>query len=122
MYPLWQLTLARFKEFYREPAAVFWVYGFPLMLALALGIAFRDRPVEQVRVDVRSDGPGGLAAAERVRVELAADPRLLVTIGTEDETRNRLRVAKTDLIIVPAPSATSADDYLLDPNRPECAL
>jgi len=33
MSPLWQLTLARFREFYREPAALFWVYGFPLILA-----------------------------------------------------------------------------------------
>ena len=35
------------NEFYREPAAVFWVYGFPLLIAVALGIAFRDRPVER---------------------------------------------------------------------------
>src|SRR5438045_1768654 len=33
--PLYQLTAARFKEFYREPAAVFWVYCFPLLLAVA---------------------------------------------------------------------------------------
>jgi ABC-type multidrug transport system permease subunit len=122
MAPLWQLTLARFKEFYREPAAVFWVYGFPLMLALALGIAFRDRPVEQVRVDIRNDGPGGVAAAERLKAQLAADPRVKVEIGNEHETRNRLRVAKTDLVVTPAPNVNEPDDYLLDPNRPDCAL
>src|ERR671928_116980 len=33
--PLAQLTLARLREFFREPAAVFWVYGFPLVLAAA---------------------------------------------------------------------------------------
>ena len=37
--PLAQLSIARLKEFFREPAAVFWVYGFPLLLAVALGIA-----------------------------------------------------------------------------------
>ncbi|PYO69383.1 MAG: ABC transporter permease, partial [Gemmatimonadetes bacterium] len=42
-HPLFQLTLARLREFYREPDAVFWVFGFPLVLAFALGIAFRNR-------------------------------------------------------------------------------
>ena len=38
-HPLVQLTLARIREFYREPAAVFWVYCFPILIAIALGIA-----------------------------------------------------------------------------------
>ena len=41
-HPLWQLTLMRWRIFSREPAAIFWTYGFPLLLALALGIAFRN--------------------------------------------------------------------------------
>ena len=41
-----QLTLARFREFYREPEAVFWVFIFPILLAAGLGIAFRNRPAE----------------------------------------------------------------------------
>ena len=40
-HPLVELTLARLREFVREPEAVFWVFAFPLLLALALGIAFR---------------------------------------------------------------------------------
>ena len=42
--PLWHLTLARFREFYREPAALFWVYGFPLILAFVLGWRFASSP------------------------------------------------------------------------------
>ena len=42
-HPLGQLTLARFREFYREPEALFWVFGFPVVLAAALGLAFRNR-------------------------------------------------------------------------------
>ena len=38
--PLWELVLARLREFFREPTAIFWTYGFPTVLALALGIAF----------------------------------------------------------------------------------
>jgi ABC-2 type transport system permease protein len=122
--PLVQLTLARFREFYREPAAVFWVYGFPLLLALALGLAFRNRPVERVRVDVRSDGPGGPAAAERLREKLAPDPRLEVSTIDEPAARNRLRTAKTDLVVVPGSdqAVAAAAEYWLDPNRSEGAL
>src|SRR5258705_5086686 len=51
-HPLWQLTLMRWRIFVREPSAVFWTYGFPVVLALALGVAFRNRPPEPVEVAV----------------------------------------------------------------------
>lgn len=121
MTPLWQLTLARLREFYREPAAVFWVYGFPLALALALGTAFRNQPVEHIRVDVRSDGPAGEAAATALAEALRTDPRLEVTVGDDATTGTRLRTAKTALVVTPGPNATVAD-YRLDPTRPECVL
>src|SRR5262249_39786168 len=34
--PIVQLTLARLREFFREPEAVFWVYGFPILMAVLL--------------------------------------------------------------------------------------
>lgn len=122
MNPLWQLTLARFREFFREPAAIFWVYGFPLILAVALGIAFRNRPVERIAVDVQADGPGGPAAAERLKELLSKDERLQVTIADEATVRNRLRTAKTDIIVVPGSDLAAPGEYLFDPNRPEAAL
>ena len=114
---LWQLTLARFREFYREPAAVFWVYGFPLMLAVALGIAFRDRPIEKIAVDIVSDNAD---AAEKLSARLAADERLKITLNSSTEARNRLRTAKTSLVIIP--NEGGATEYMFDPNRPECVL
>lgn len=122
MTPLVQLTLARFREFFREPAAVFWVYGFPLMLTLALGTAFRNRPVELIPVDVQSDGPGGSAAAEQMKGRLAANARLRVTVVDGATARNRLRTAKTDLIVVPSSGSAAASEYLFDPNRAEGVL
>lgn len=122
MSPLLHLTVARFREFFREPAAVFWVYGFPLILALILGSAFKNRPVERVPVDVRSDGPGGPAAAERLREVLAADPRLTVTVGDEATALARLRTAKTDLVVVPGADPAAPGEYVFDPNRPEAVL
>src|SRR5271167_2346626 len=40
------LVMVRMKELKREPEVVFWVYGFPLLLALGLGIAFRNKPAD----------------------------------------------------------------------------
>lgn len=37
-----ELTRARILEFLREPEAIFWVFVFPVLLAVALGIAFRE--------------------------------------------------------------------------------
>ena len=61
--PLWQLTIARVREFYRQPEAIFWVYAFPLLLAIALGIAFRDKPTGKIVIDVQ-DGEGAMALAD----------------------------------------------------------
>src|SRR5688500_17855122 len=98
--PMWELTLARLREFYREPAAVFWVYIFPLILAAALGFAFRERPVEKVTVDVRED-VGSPAAVAALEEKLAANERIVVTRVTGDEWTKRLRNGKTDLVIAP---------------------
>lgn len=40
--PLFQLSYARLIEFLRDPHALFWVFAFPVLIAIALGIAFRD--------------------------------------------------------------------------------
>ena len=49
---LWQLTYARMMGFLREPEALFWVFAFPLLLALALGIAFRSSGPQKSNVGV----------------------------------------------------------------------
>lgn len=113
--PLTQLTLARIREFFREPAAIFWVYGFPLLLAIGLGIAFRERPIEKIRIDLPEENSQSVA----VKHALETDPRLTVRIVPLAEARNRLRTAKTDLVLMPE---SSGDRHLFDPNRPESVL
>ena len=49
-HPLVQLTLVRFREFIREPEALFWVFAFPILLAAGLGIAFRNRPPDVLKI------------------------------------------------------------------------
>src|SRR5206468_10698158 len=95
-HPLKELWLARLRQFMREPAAVFWVYGFPLLLALGLGAAFRNRPVDQVFVDVEaSPGAGGVADA------LARWPEGVVRAHSAGLCRGRLGLGNSSIIVVP---------------------
>ena len=119
--PLAQLTLARLREFYREPAAIFWVYGFPLLLAIALGMAFRDRPIERIQVDIATDVVGGEASANALKVKLETDPRVNLELSTTAQAKERLRTNKTGLVIL-STAGTPGWEYILDPNRPESVL
>src|SRR6266511_4379203 len=111
--PLGQLVLARLREFFREPEALFWVYGFPILIVVALGIAFRNEPIEQVHVAIQ-EGP----RAADVEAKLAGNERFVVSIKDEAECRRRLRTVKADLVVIPAESGRGYD-YLFDPTRPK---
>ena len=109
---LGQLTAARLRLFFREPSAVFWTFGFPLLLSLALGIAFRNRP-PQPSVAAVADGAGAAAAAEVLR---AAGQKPLV-LGL-DAARAALRVGKADVVVIPGNPRT----YEFDPAREDSRL
>jgi ABC-type multidrug transport system permease subunit len=91
-----QLTLWRVREFLREPEAVFWVFAFPVLLAFALGIAFRNRGPEPVSVAVLAGE--GAPAVERA---LAADPSIVVAVLDSAEAQNRLRTGRASVVILP---------------------
>src|SRR5439155_8661194 len=91
--PLGQLILARLREFFREPEALFWVYGFPIVIVIALGIAFRNKPVERISVDIQKS-PATEAAVARVEKALAKDEKYAIHVGDEDACRLRLRTCK----------------------------
>src|SRR6516165_8162209 len=50
--PFFQLYRARLREFWRQPARIFWVYGFPTVLAVILGLAFQNRPPAPSQADL----------------------------------------------------------------------
>jgi ABC-type multidrug transport system permease subunit len=122
-HPLVQLVLCRIREFFREPAAIFWVYGFPLLLALFLGIAFKSRPVEKIRMDLAITSEADRPAAEAFIAKwVEQDPRLILEIHSEATARDRLRTNKTPLVLLPDPHSPTKLRYLIDENRPESVL
>lgn len=105
-----QLSLTRLREFYRQPEAVFWVYFFPLLMVIALGIAFRNKPVETITVDAVAS-----TASEEIALDLAEDPRILFNQFDETTCKNRLRTGKSDLYLE---SSGDQIQYFYDPTRP----
>ena len=114
----WQLLLARIRELKREPEVVFWVFGFPLLLAAGLGVAFRSKPV--------SAAPVAIVAGDKAAVVVDALARstsgtlLKPQIVSADEARNGFRLGKFDLVV--EPDGSGGYVYRDDPARPETLL
>ncbi len=129
--PLVQLYLVRLRDFYRQPARVFWVYGFPTLLAIALGFAFKNRPPAPIAVDLVAAfcAPGIRAAVNGYNDALTRDqgsghprlhlPPVEIHIASEAEALDRLKTGKTPLIIDPQGPETWT--YRFDPTRPEAS-
>jgi ABC transporter DrrB family efflux protein len=105
--------MARLREFFREPEVVFWVFGFPLILAIGLGIAFRNRPPDEIHVGV-VEAPG--SAAVTTALEAAAGFHVERITGAE--AARELRLGKVSLVVVPG----SPHEFRYDPTRPDSVL
>ena len=110
--PLVQLTLVRFREFLREPEALFWVFLFPILLAAGLGLAFRNRPAEVLRV--------GAVTPEVVRA-LRQEKLLDVQELDYRTAEASLRAGKIALIAEPGVSGITLGGvvYQYDDTNPE---
>jgi ABC-type multidrug transport system permease subunit len=114
-----ELTLARFRMFFREPSAVFWTFGFPVLLSVALGIAFRNRPPEPVRIEIVAGGDAG-DAGEMLR-KLASD-QVYARVVDVDTGRRDLRTGRVDLLVVARASPDEPRVYRYDETRPASRL
>jgi len=115
-----QLTLSRFREFFREPEAVFWTFAFPLLLAGGLAIAFRDKKPDKVIIATVITSPAdsainGVASALH-RSAAAADAQFTVRGIPADSIVDVLRTGTAALIVVPTANGV---DYRYDAARDE---
>jgi len=109
---------ARMLELAREKEVLFWVFAFPLLLALGLGFAFRNRPADRTEVAIIS-GP----QAAHILSLFEDSPRrqgIHAEIIDRARARDGLRLGKYDLAVEAL--APGEIQYQYDPARPESLL
>ncbi len=111
------LLRVRLLELKREPEIIFWVFGFPLLLSLGLGIAFRNKPVDQHAVAVIA----GQNAQETASKLGGSNPdrrsSLRAVVAEREAAMKGLRLGKFDVVVEPRADGTYGFYY--DPSRPE---
>jgi ABC-type multidrug transport system permease subunit len=104
---LFQLTLIRFRLFLREPEAIFWVFAFPILLAMGLGIAFRNRPADVLQVG---------ATTPQLTESLAADQGLAAITLDETAGTHALATGRILLLAIAQPQGVA---YKYDDTNPD---
>ncbi len=124
-HPLIELTLARLRESIRQPEAIFWVFVFPVLLALALGIAFRNTGPEKMRVGVENND----VQAARIAAEISRSANVEAILLAPEEAARALRTGKVSLVVQPAAAQNSSTaqsrpvfNFKFDPTRPESQM
>jgi ABC-2 type transport system permease protein len=116
--PLYTLTRARILEFVREPEALFWVFAFPIIMALVLGFAFRDRPPDPLPVGV-VEGPTAAAISGALEKSGLVRPRPYPDARTG---LHGLRTGKITLLIEEREGSGLGLIYHYDTTRPDARL
>jgi ABC-type multidrug transport system permease subunit len=106
-------VLARVRSFLREPEALFWTFGFPIIMALGLGMAFREQPRERAMVAVERG-----SYAERWIAALRNSPDLEIRVLTVDSAAEALRKGTAGVVL----SGKNNLIFRYDPSRPESRL
>ena len=108
---------ARMKELWREPEVIFWVFVFPLLLALGLGIAFRNKPSDITPIAVVNN-----SQAQSVMDLLQRSPAknsFHADVLDEKTAIDRFRLGQYSLVVT---SDENGLHYRYDPARPESVL
>jgi len=99
--------MLRFRLTLREPEAIFWVFIFPILLAVGLGIAFRNRPADVLQV--------GATTSQLTRA-LAADEGLTATTMDEQAGTRALATGSILLLAIQQPDGVA---YKYDDSNPD---
>jgi ABC-type multidrug transport system permease subunit len=108
-----ELTLMRLRTFVREPEALFWTFVFPILMAIGLGLAFRERPEEPAAIAVERG-----TRAEAYLPQLRAAPELRVRTLDAAAADRALGKGEVGLVLAGRDSLV----FRYDPTRPESRL
>jgi ABC-type multidrug transport system permease subunit len=104
---LYQLTSVRFRLILREPEAIFWIFIFPILLAVGLGIAFRNRPADVLEVG---------ATTPQLTQALARDKGLAAATMDEAAGTHALATGNILLLAIQRPGGVA---YKYDDTNPD---
>ncbi len=104
---LYQLTMVRFRLFWREPEAIFWIFVFPILLAVGLGMAFRNRPPDVLQVG---------ATTVQLTQALAADKGLTASTMNEADGTRAMAAGRILLLAIQKPDGVA---YKYDETNPD---
>jgi ABC-type multidrug transport system permease subunit len=107
---LFQLSITKVRSIFREPEAIFWVIVFPVILSIALGIAFRATGPTPLPVAIQQ-GEGAAALIRALEDEELID----LVVLEEVAAREALRTGRVAVVVIPGEDWT----YWFDPTRPE---
>ncbi len=114
----YHLLAVRMKELRREPEVVFWVFAFPLLLALGLGIAFRNKPADVTSIAI-VDSPGAQSVLSLIQRSPQRSLIRAEVLGKPEAVKG-FRLGKYDLVV--ESGDRGAIHYFYDPARPESVL
>jgi ABC-type multidrug transport system permease subunit len=112
-----RLLQMRMLEMWREPEVIFWVFVFPLLLALGLGIAFREKPADVAPIAVVA-GPQAQQVIDLLQ-RSPAHAGIHADIVSAAAALNGFRIGKYALIVS---MDESGIHFRYDPARPESVL
>jgi len=116
-HPLFELTISRVKEFVREPEALFWVFFFPVLLAVALGLAFREKGPDKIPVGIVAASQADPVAA-KTAAALASSPVLFPRRFSTAAGHEALRTGRISLLVEPGPPVV----FRFDETRPDSRI
>jgi ABC-type polysaccharide/polyol phosphate export permease len=122
-HPLYELTRARIVEALRDPTALFWSFGFPVVLVITLGVAFGGGPKSHNRIGYVCGAPVDASACAALQKQLEAGPDFDVRPLALAEAKDQLGLGQLDVVLQAAqepeqPGATTLV-YHFDDNSPE---